>query len=29
MKDIIKNLIKIAEQTEDVETQYKILDEIL
>lgn len=28
MKNIIKNLISIAEKTEDVEIQYKILDEV-
>lgn len=28
MKNIIKNLISIAEKTEDAEAQYKILDEV-
>lgn len=28
MKDIIKNLIKIAEKTEDFDLQYELLEEI-
>ena len=28
MKNIIKNLIKIADEAEDVNVQYKILDEV-
>ena len=28
MKDTIKNLIKIAEKTEDIDTQYEILQEV-